>query len=109
MGHALANTVLEFGVARFLLGVGESGNFPTAIKVVAEWFPQNERALATGILNRASTWERSCFIDCPVDCLAFRLARALSAYRSVQRDMDPAVVLQLSRNSGNHGGQGFCS
>lgn len=51
MGHALANTVLEFGVARFLLGVGESGNFPTAIKVVAEWFPQNERALATGIFN----------------------------------------------------------
>ncbi len=51
MGHALANTVLEFGVARFLLGVGESGNFPAAIKVVAEWFPQNERALAIGIFN----------------------------------------------------------
>src|SRR5208282_2919709 len=51
MGHALANTVTEFGFARFFLGLGESGNFPAAIKTVAEWFPQNERSLATGIFN----------------------------------------------------------
>jgi MFS transporter, ACS family, hexuronate transporter len=51
MGHALATTVLEFGFARFFLGLGESGNFPAAIKTVAEWFPQNERSLATGIFN----------------------------------------------------------
>ncbi len=51
MGHALANTVLEFGIARFSLGFGESGNFPVAIKTVAEWFPQKERSLATGIFN----------------------------------------------------------
>ena len=51
MGHALANTVLEFGIARFALGLGESGNFPAAIKTVAEWFPQRERSLATGIFN----------------------------------------------------------
>lgn len=51
MGHALANTALEFGVARFFLGLGESGNFPAAIKTVAEWFPQKERSLATGIFN----------------------------------------------------------
>ena len=51
MGHALASTVLEFGFARLLLGLGESGNFPVAIKTVAEWFPQNERSLATGIFN----------------------------------------------------------
>ncbi|HWA95694.1 MAG TPA: MFS transporter [Terracidiphilus sp.] len=51
MGHALANTVLEFGIARFSLGLGESGNFPVAIKTVAEWFPQRERSLATGIFN----------------------------------------------------------
>ncbi len=51
MGHALANTVIEFGVARFCLGLGESGNFPVAIKTVAEWFPQKERSLATGIFN----------------------------------------------------------
>jgi ACS family hexuronate transporter-like MFS transporter len=54
MGHALANTALEFGVARFCLGIGESGNFPAAIKTVAEWFPQRERSLATGIFNSGS-------------------------------------------------------
>ena len=51
MGHALASTAMEFGVARFFLGLGESGNFPAAIKTVAEWFPQKERSLATGIFN----------------------------------------------------------
>jgi len=51
MGHALANSVFEFGIARFSLGLGESGNFPAAIKTTAEWFPQNERSLATGIFN----------------------------------------------------------
>jgi ACS family hexuronate transporter-like MFS transporter len=51
MSHALAETVLEFTVARFCLGVGEAGNFPAAIKTVAEWFPQSERSLATGIFN----------------------------------------------------------
>src|SRR3569832_1070834 len=51
MGHALAHTVFGFGVARFFLGLGEAGNFPAAIKTVAEWFPKKERALATGILN----------------------------------------------------------
>lgn len=51
MGHALANTVLEFGIARFSLGLGESGNFPAAIKTVAEWFPQSERSFATGLFN----------------------------------------------------------
>ncbi len=51
MAHALARTAFGFGVARFALGLGESGNFPAAIKTVAEWFPKKERALATGIFN----------------------------------------------------------
>jgi ACS family hexuronate transporter-like MFS transporter len=51
MGHALVNSVTGFGVARFLLGLGESGNFPAAIKATAEWFQPKERALATGIFN----------------------------------------------------------
>jgi MFS transporter, ACS family, aldohexuronate transporter len=51
MAHALVRTVTGFGVARALLGVGESGNFPAAVKAVAEWFPKTERALATGIFN----------------------------------------------------------
>ncbi len=51
MGHALATTAFGFGIARFFLGLGESGNFPAAIKTTAEWFPQRERSLATGIFN----------------------------------------------------------
>jgi ACS family hexuronate transporter-like MFS transporter len=51
MGHALARTVAGFSAARALLGLGESGNFPAAIKSVAEWFPKRERALAVGIFN----------------------------------------------------------
>jgi ACS family hexuronate transporter-like MFS transporter len=53
-GHALARGAWGFGVARFALGVGESGNFPAAIKTVAEWFPKKERAFATGIFNAGS-------------------------------------------------------
>lgn len=51
MGHALARNALGFGFWRGLLGISESGNFPAAIKTVAEWFPKKERALATGIFN----------------------------------------------------------
>ena len=51
MGHALIKTTTGFFVARAALGVTESGNFPAAIKAVAEWFPKKERALATGIFN----------------------------------------------------------
>jgi len=51
MSHALVNSVAGFGVARFFLGLGESGNFPAAIKATAEWFSPKERALATGIFN----------------------------------------------------------
>jgi ACS family hexuronate transporter-like MFS transporter len=49
--HAFAGSVLGFMIARFALGLGESGNFPACIKTVAEWFPKRERALATGIFN----------------------------------------------------------
>lgn len=48
---ALVNTVLGFKIVRGALGITESGNFPAAIKTVAEWFPKKERALATGIFN----------------------------------------------------------
>jgi ACS family hexuronate transporter-like MFS transporter len=51
MAHALARGALGFGLARFALGLSESANFPAAIKTVADWFPQRERALATGIFN----------------------------------------------------------
>lgn len=48
---ALSASVVGFMVVRFLLGLGEAGNFPASIKTVAEWFPKKERALATGIFN----------------------------------------------------------
>src|SRR5512133_3040509 len=51
MGHAFAKGTISFGFWRAFLGVSEAGNFPAAIKTVAEWFPKRERALATGIFN----------------------------------------------------------
>jgi MFS transporter, ACS family, hexuronate transporter len=51
MVHALARSAVGFGIARFFLGLGEAGNFPAAVKAVADWFPQRERSLATGIFN----------------------------------------------------------
>jgi MFS transporter, ACS family, hexuronate transporter len=51
MLHAAAKSTFGFGVWRGLLGVSEAGNFPAAIKTIAEWFPKKERALATGIFN----------------------------------------------------------
>ncbi|HEY1208000.1 MAG TPA: MFS transporter [Terracidiphilus sp.] len=51
MSHALANSVLQFGIARAGLGLGESGNFPAANKTNAEWFPQKDRSFSFGIFN----------------------------------------------------------
>lgn len=54
MCHALVTSSLGFGIARAALGIGESGNFPAAVKTVTEWFPKRERALATGIFDSGS-------------------------------------------------------
>jgi MFS transporter, ACS family, hexuronate transporter len=48
MLHAAVGSVMGFAAVRALLGIGEGGNFPAAIKTTAEWFPRRERALATG-------------------------------------------------------------
>ncbi|HSB14506.1 MAG TPA: MFS transporter [Bryobacteraceae bacterium] len=52
--HTLATGAWSLGAFRFLLGMGEAGNWPAAVKVVAEWFPERERALASGIFNSGS-------------------------------------------------------
>lgn len=52
--HAAARSTLGFMFARGALGVSEAGNFPAAIKTVAEWFPKKDRALATGLFNSGS-------------------------------------------------------
>jgi ACS family hexuronate transporter-like MFS transporter len=51
MAHGGVYSVTQFAIARFGLGIGESGNFPAGIKAVTEWFPQKERAFAIGIFN----------------------------------------------------------
>lgn len=51
MAHAAAASPVGLGFWRAMLGLGESGNFPSAIKSVAEWFPKRDRAFATGIFN----------------------------------------------------------
>ena len=55
MAHALAQSVSSFALARGTLGLGESANFPAAVKSVTEWFPQKERAFAIGLFNSGST------------------------------------------------------
>ena len=54
LSTVVTSTPLQFGLARFALGLFEAGNFPAAIKAVAEWFPQKQRATATGIFNAGS-------------------------------------------------------
>lgn len=55
ISHAFARTAVGFGLARFALGLGESANFPAALKATADWFPVEERALATGIFNSGTS------------------------------------------------------
>src|SRR5215216_7907460 len=52
--HAFAVTPLQFGICRFLLGIGEAGNWPAALKLTSEWFPPHERSTASGIFNSGS-------------------------------------------------------
>ncbi len=77
MSHALVGTVAGFFLVRILLGLGEGGNFPAAIKTTAEWFPKRERALATGLFNCGTNiggvlvpfclpWVVSFFVNHPV-------------------------------------------
>ena len=54
MSHSLVTSVLGFCIARIFLGLGESGNFPAAIKGVSEWFPTEERGKAVGLFNSGS-------------------------------------------------------
>jgi ACS family hexuronate transporter-like MFS transporter len=53
--HSLSRGPVSLAVFRFLLGMGEAGNWPAAVKVVAEWFPERERALASGLFNSGSS------------------------------------------------------
>jgi MFS transporter, ACS family, hexuronate transporter len=52
--HGAAHTITQFAIARFALGIGESGNFPAGIKAATDWFPARERAFAVGVFNAGS-------------------------------------------------------
>jgi len=52
--HAFAGSPLQFAACRFMLGIGEAGNWPAAIKLTSEWFPPHERSTASGIFNSGS-------------------------------------------------------
>lgn len=54
IGHVFAKSAFGFGIARFFLGLGEAANFPACMKVIADLFPADERATATGIMNSAT-------------------------------------------------------
>jgi len=54
IGGLFGSAIAGFFICRILLGLGEGGNFPAAIKATAEWFPKRERALATGLFNSGS-------------------------------------------------------
>lgn len=56
MGHGMVSSVTGFVMARISLGLGEGGNFPSAIKATAQWFPKRERAFATSIFNAGSNF-----------------------------------------------------
>jgi ACS family hexuronate transporter-like MFS transporter len=53
--HGMVSTVFGFGIARFLLGLGEGGGFPSSSKAISEWFPPEDRALAFGLVNTGSS------------------------------------------------------
>jgi MFS transporter, ACS family, hexuronate transporter len=55
VAHAFVKSTFGFGAVRAILGLGEGGNFPAAVKATAEWFPKKERALATGIFNSGTS------------------------------------------------------
>ena len=54
IAHGFVHSITQFALARFTLGLGESGSFPSSLKAVSEWFPQKERAFAVGVFNAGS-------------------------------------------------------
>jgi MFS transporter, ACS family, hexuronate transporter len=53
--HAFARGAVSFGAVRFILGIGEAGNYPAGVKLIAEWFPAEDRSLAAGVFNSGAS------------------------------------------------------
>jgi len=94
MGHALANSVLEFGIARFCLGLGESGNFPRSHQDHGRVVP-TERALAghRHLQLRSQYWRNASLPDCACGYNPLRVALRFPGYRRLQCPVDSAMVL----------------
>jgi len=54
--HSFATGAISLGMFRFLLGIGEAGNWPAGVKVATEWFPESERALASAAVRAVRQW-----------------------------------------------------
>ena len=113
MSHSLVTSVLGFCVARIFLGLGESGNFPAAIKGVSEWFPTEERGKAVGLFNSGTNvsfflaplligfavshynW-RAAFIATSSLGLIWLAVWLLFPYNKYRRDLSPRTQQELS-------------
>ena len=97
MSHALVGSVAGFAAARFALGLGEAGNFPAAIKTVAEWFPRRERAFATGIFNSGSNLGAIIAPAAGADHRGdIRLAGRIPGHRSAERGVARRLAAHVS-------------
>ena len=96
MGHALASTAFEFGIARFCLGLGESGNFPAAVEDGRRVVPAKGALPGDRYLQLRHERRRNPrAVDRPLDHGALRLARRLPDHRRLQHDLDRVVVAEL--------------
>ena len=84
ISHAFARTALGFGIARFALGLGESGNFPSALKATADWFP--DRGASAGHRDLQFRNQRRC-----ADCSAAHSLGSLFVLGGRQPSTPPAV------------------
>ncbi|WP_240163507.1 MFS transporter [Spirosoma taeanense] len=116
IASAFVSTVGQFKLVRALLGLGESANFPSAIKAISEWFPKAERSTATGILNAGSNmgvivtallipvlvqqygWRVSFLVSAVLGVLMFVLWWASYARPEEKRTLTPAEYAYISQD-----------
>jgi len=79
--HSLASSAIHFGIFRFLLGLGEGGAFPGAVRAVVEWVPKKRQALANGIaIGGGSAWRSICSSSVPRAYQYHRMARIIFSH-----------------------------
>ena len=105
--HAFAGTVQQLHDRAVCAGLGESGNFPAAIKTVAEWFPRAERALATGIFNAGTNVGAIISpLVVPVIALQLRLAGGVRRHRPGGPGLGLLLVAAVPAAAGASAGVG---